>query len=762
MQFIRRILVLVMLASSALVALPTAASAAEPVWTITARGNGHGLGMSQYGASGMANAGYLYQQIFTTYYQNTTIAGQYNGRSEPRMNVGIVGVGDAALRGGVWTVETPTYPIVIGGVTLPKGRYYLDFNAGNGTVTPLDMNWAAVNAPIPFPADGLVVYEASGMSLGVVALGEPSGSRRLIDEPDSCRNIAYEGALVFTGSGQSYTVKNRVWMESYLNGVVPREMPASWHGEALKAQALAARSYALSCGFTNPATDLDSKLVACTESFQVYNGYGKVASGTLARYASDKLYAANITAAVAGTVGQVGVSGGKVITAYFSSSAGGYTENAENVWSGALSYIKGITEPYPNTPPSHIVTKTFTASQLVAAIRKQTAWASQVPADAVLTGFRISKTGFSPRPTEITITTANYGTKVLTGNTPISNFCRTNGLGFLSTYIEVVSGYAPSGKTSRIWGDTQYNTSVEASKKAFPIDGNTRSVIVAAGPIDALTASGLAGVLSNGAGGPILVTSSTSLDASVRAEIQRLGANGVYIVGGTSVLQEQVEEQLEAIPGVVLVHRLAGSTLFGTAYEINKEMKFVAGVGGLTVGTRAIVLNGNSGIDAVGAAGFAFAQHVPIIPVEAASIPASSTASISDLGITQSLVVGGDMAVTPAVKSKLPAVSCIAAGSTLYQTAAILANYLVSNEGFTYSGLYVSSGESMIDGISAGPVAGMNKNPLILTPRASSEWNVDYVVYTNRATIKNLYILGGVFAVTTDAEKTIDSNFLRP
>lgn len=761
MQLIRRILVLVMLVSSALVTLPTAASAAEPTWAITARGNGHGLGMSQWGASGMANAGRGYQEIFTTYYQNTTIADNYYAppyrSGQPYMNVSITN----ATRSS-WNVSTSEGKLVAQGIgKFDPGSYKITFGTWTDGTTNVVTFEKAGTAEITYvvPSGGLSLYEDwyPGSTVGAVGLAESSGSQ-------GWSNVAYEGALVFTGAGTSYTVKNRVLMESYLNGVVPREMPASWNPEALKAQALAARSYALNLGFTNPITDLESKLVACTESFQVYNGYGRLISGKLVRHDGDITYAANITAAVAGTAGQVGVSGGKVIAAYFSSSAGGYTESSENVWLNPLPYIKGIKEPYPNFPSDHIETKTFTGSQIVAAIRKQTAWVSQVPADAILTGFRISKTGASPRPTEFTINTANYGTKTLTGNTAISNFCRSNGLGFKSTYIEIVPvEVAPSGKISRIWGASQCDTSVEASKRAFPAAGSAPTVIVAAGPIDALTASGLAGVLNGGGGAPILITWPDALADSVRNEIVRLGASKVYVVGGTVAVRPGVESALKAIPSVTSgVERLAGNSLYDTAYVLNTKMKEI---GGDTVAKRAIILNGAGAIDAVGAAGFSFASHLPIVPVESAAIPASSQSTLRELGVTQSLIVGGQVAVSPAVVTKLgdlgAAPNRIAAGVSAYGTSAILANYLVDWEGFTYSSLYVSSGQSLVDGLAAGPLAGKNRNPLILTPRTSSDASTNDIVYGHRDAIASLYILGGTAAVTSEAEKQIDANFLK-
>lgn len=754
MQHIRRILVLMLVVVFVTSVVPPAQATTTAAWTITAKGNGHGLGLSQWGASGFANAGWAHQDIFKHYFPNTAVVGGYNGRATvPAMNVQV-----SSAMGLEWNIASTVGVIAVehaNGVTqIPAGKYKLLF--GNGGVSLLEEYRTVASYWFAVPASGVSFYNVADASgFGTVALLEASRSQKWAW-------VAYEGRLRFTydTAEDKYYVRNIAYMETYLKGVVPREMPISWPIEAVKAQALAARSYALALGFKgtglDPLTSPESKSVACTESFQVYNGYGVYdpETHTLVRHSGDAQYADKIAKVVDGTAGQVGVYGGKVIEAYFSSSAGGHTENSENVWSASLPYLRGVNEPYPNMPASFTQTKTFTAAQLTAALNRY--WPSQVPSDAILTGFRVSKTGVSGRPIELTVTMSNYGTKVLSGNTPIGNLFRsTNGLDFNSTLVTVTPSQFEYPVT-RVWGSTQYDTSVQASKTAFPSAGATPSVIVAGGPIDALTASGLAGVINCGAGGPILMTPSTTLDPGVRDEISRLGANGVYVVGGESVVTEQVVEQLKAIPGMVAVVRLSGDTLFDTAAAVNAEMKRVGDLFAHTkVGTRAIVLNGINGIDAVGAAGLAFANHVPIVPVQTGSVPVGSRATLDLMGTTESLVVGGPFAVSDAVMSALPSARRIAAGTTLNHTAALLAEYLVANEGFSYSRLYAASGQGMVDGISAGPLSGVGRNPLVLVPQASLDADTAAVLSVRRGAVDRLYVLGGTLAVSTNTESAI-------
>ena len=129
-------------------------------------------------------------------------------------------------------------------------------------------------------------------------------------------------------SGSGFKVVNRLLLEGYLRGVVPRESPSSWPQAALRAQAVAARSYAVR-GIKDQG-DFD---LYCTVASQVYNGYDGEADST--------------NAAVKATAGVVPTSGGRPIVAYFFSTSGGHTENIENVWGGSpVPYLKGVSDPY--------------------------------------------------------------------------------------------------------------------------------------------------------------------------------------------------------------------------------------------------------------------------------------------------------------------------------------------------------------------------------------------------------------------------------
>jgi stage II sporulation protein D len=123
-------------------------------------------------------------------------------------------------------------------------------------------------------------------------------------------------------------------LEEYVKGVVPAEMNASWHPEALKAQAIATRTYALYKVRQTGKKDFD---VAATTKDQVYKG--RVGADTPAARAVDE------------TRDQILVFGNEPILAAFSSTAAGPTEDALNVWSVDLPYLKGVECPFDMNSP---------------------------------------------------------------------------------------------------------------------------------------------------------------------------------------------------------------------------------------------------------------------------------------------------------------------------------------------------------------------------------------------------------------------------
>jgi len=156
----------------------------------------------------------------------------------------------------------------------------------------------------------------------------------------------YRGRVLLVPSEEGLTAVNYVDIEHYLYSVLGGEMPASWPLEALKAQAVSARSYALYRRERTANTIYD---VGNTTTWQVYKGVED-------EYLSTQQ-------AVNATAGQVLIHDGKIIEAVFHSSSGGHTENVEDIWTAPLPYLRAVPD-FDQKAPVYEWKKTFSSEQL--------------------------------------------------------------------------------------------------------------------------------------------------------------------------------------------------------------------------------------------------------------------------------------------------------------------------------------------------------------------------------------------------------------
>lgn len=192
--------------------------------------------------------------------------------------------------------------------------------------------------------------KGGGTGLGI----QPDQSGGSVDYATWFKGYQYYGGFRFERiSGGDLTVVNIVSLEDYIRGILPYEMSSSWPLEALKAQAVCARSYAVTSLNKHSSSHFD---ICNTTDCQVYRGTGS-ANATTDR-------------AVAETVGQYVWYNGTVCQAVYFSSDGGATENCENVWNSALPYLRGKFDPYEASVadkiPSYNWTVTYTGKELQA------------------------------------------------------------------------------------------------------------------------------------------------------------------------------------------------------------------------------------------------------------------------------------------------------------------------------------------------------------------------------------------------------------
>ena len=284
--------------------------------TISTWGNGHGKGLSQYGARNRANAGQAYGQILDHYYPGTS-SGSAGG----------------SIR--VLLTDAPTRALVVRPGAGLKAR-----NLATGKT------WT-----LPAKRDGKVVKrwrikpagERTQIAYRTGAWHEwrrPRGDAAFLgSRPTALAGAStYRGLLRLTPSG----VVNVVGVEAYLRGVVPQEVPALWPAAAVRAQAVAARTYAVfERGNVAAGRDYD---LCDTSACQVY-------AGAAAEHpASD--------AAVAATAREVRTYQGEPIFAQFSASNGGYSVD------GGYPYLVAAPDDQDHGIPDDPHARTFTGTEI--------------------------------------------------------------------------------------------------------------------------------------------------------------------------------------------------------------------------------------------------------------------------------------------------------------------------------------------------------------------------------------------------------------
>ena len=318
---VARLATLALVAAVALVTAP----APEPAWgfapaaggvvaapgdtlTFSGHGWGHGRGMGQYGALGYAvNHGWTAAQILDHYYGGTVAA---NVGSRP------ITVELTALTGRELVVIGRD--LRVNGAGVGTGNVALLARAqADGSVQLF--TGASCAGPTWTRLAG--TYRAGSLEIGTAS---QSGFDRLIRVCESAGERAYRGSLTVQRVGSNQMTFNKVASEDYLRGVVPRESPASWGSsgggrgmQALMAQSVAARSYALSGSRPSGATTCDT--TAC----QVYSG-AAFQAWSQPQTVLDAAATNQAIDSTAGVVRQVPGTGA-IARTEFSSSTGGYT-----------------------------------------------------------------------------------------------------------------------------------------------------------------------------------------------------------------------------------------------------------------------------------------------------------------------------------------------------------------------------------------------------------------------------------------------------
>jgi stage II sporulation protein D len=275
-----------------------AAVLSPPLYVLTGGGYGHGVGLSQYGALAQAQAGRSYRDILGFYYRGATF-----GVAPTTKVRALVADGRASVR-----IASPV-PFAVRDAT--------------GTRTELPAGELVLDSHLEVAADG-----ALRALPGPLAFLPGKGATLSLD------GKGYRGELRISATDGKLQAIDFVGLDAYLLGVVPGEVAKEWPVEALKAQAVAARSYTLAGLVKNRDFDLYAD-----QRSQAYYGVASESPAT--------------TAAVKATHGEVLVYGGKVAAAFYYSSSGGRTASSQDVFGVPYPYLQARDDPWDDASPFH-------------------------------------------------------------------------------------------------------------------------------------------------------------------------------------------------------------------------------------------------------------------------------------------------------------------------------------------------------------------------------------------------------------------------
>jgi SpoIID/LytB domain protein len=324
MRYVLLLIAVLALAGGAAAQGPPAGG--TPVFVVSGGGWGHNVGLSQWGAYGQAKAGRTYDRILRQYFPGTKL------EVAPVKKVRVLVSEDART------------------ATIASSAPFRVRDA-TGVVHDVAKTEVKVDRRLRVP---VLVGAESGVAVPATKRPALPGPVTFLPARGATMSLdgkGFRGRLELASAAKRLRVVMVVGLDAYVQGIVPGEMPKEWPLEALKAQAVAARTYAIAKLEQGKEWDV----VADPYAFAYY-GVAREAPAT--------------NEAVSETHGQVLTYGGAPITAFYFSSSGGRTLSSQDVFGVALPYLRGGKDPWDAASPNHTwPVRTFSPRTLATALR---------------------------------------------------------------------------------------------------------------------------------------------------------------------------------------------------------------------------------------------------------------------------------------------------------------------------------------------------------------------------------------------------------
>ncbi|WP_425453868.1 S8 family serine peptidase [Oceanobacillus arenosus] len=299
--------------------------------------------------------------------------------------------------------------------------------------------------------------------------------------------------------------------------------------------------------------------------------------------------------------------------------------------------------------------------------------------------------------------------------------------------VSQVTKVVVQAQLDRISGYSRYDTAIEISERGWT---SANTVIVTRGDN---FADALAGVpLAHKLEAPILMTPGNKLWDNTLTEIKRLGAKNIVILGGEVAVSKNVSNALEK--SGLNVRRISGHSRFDTAALIAAE---VAPKGT----SKVVVANGMDFPDALSVASHAAKNGLPILLTQSNKLPDATKAKIKQLGAKETIVVGGEVAVSKNVEKQLPKTTRLS-GHSRYDTNIAISEYF----GVASKHLYVATGKNYADALTGAVLAAKDDSTILLVHNQVPATLSNYI---KKQKADSLSIFGGEVAVNKDVENAL-------
>lgn len=327
------------------------------------------------------------------------------------------------------------------------------------------------------------------------------------------------------------------------------------------------------------------------------------------------------------------------------------------------------------------------------------------------------------------------------------------GFGLLQMRDALDALTAPSPGVSRVYGLNRYETAIAQSAAGFASDTVTTTIIASGEDFpDALSG----GLLAGAYGSPMLLTRRTALPAGLLAEIQRLGAVKVVLIGGPESIDQSVVDELTGVG--ITVQRIAGSDRYATASAVAAEYKKVTGATRLS---KAFLARGDLYPDALAVSALSAANGIPVLLTRTGSLTKSSRNALTSMGATEVVIAGSSAAVSDTVAasvSGLPGVSVTRwEGADRYATAARVARQGIARGWATGSYYGVATGLNFPDALGGGVLAGVNSGVVLLT-------KPDALSPSTRAVVQDLGYDGAtvvIYGSTSAVSQAVEGDLMK-